>query len=183
MILDLQSYTRINSPSGCLWYVTGNCFQSMFWEKVALIFKLLLQSPHFVPLTPSHFVADLCYWVNFLLWVVVPYYIWYMVKVYTICQKFNYILKLWQLYPRKVISDLHVFWKHHKDACQMELFVLFQICLLSLLFLGVKQRAWEIIFWLAFKTKPKQKLVSFPLFHYACSSCYVLVINDFIEIL
>lgn len=30
---------------------------------------------------------------------------------------------------------------------------------------GVNERAWEIILWLAFKTKPKQKLVSFPLFH------------------
>lgn len=38
----------------------------------------------------------------------------------------------------------------------MELLMLFQICLLSLLLLGVDQRAWEIILWLAFKTKQKQ---------------------------
>lgn len=150
VLLDPQSYTTIDPNSHCLCCCTGNYFQSGFWQKVVLIFKLLLGNPHsFLPM-PSYFVADLCYWVDFFLWLIVPYI-------------YNF-LNLRHLYPRKVISDLQVFWKHCKDVCQMESLMSFQIYLLSLL-LGVNQRAWEIILWLAFKTKPKQKLLSFHLFH------------------
>ena len=38
----------------------------------------------------------------------------------------------------------------------MELLMLFQICLRSLLLLGVNQKAWEILLRLALKTKPNK---------------------------
>lgn len=128
----------------------GNFLQNGFWENVAFVCKFLVGCPHSLHTIHSHFVADLCFSVDFWLGVIGPYY-------------YNF-LNLWQLYPRRVISDFQVFWKHFKGMCQMKLLMLFQIYFLSLL-LRANQRAWEIILWLAFKTKPKQKLVSFLLFH------------------